>query len=90
MSAPRRTPFTGPSPSSLRGRLHRRDLAVFQALAHRDWPGAGPVLPRLSRSADHGLLWFGAAAGLAALGGSARARRAALRGIASLACPMAR
>ncbi|MFF9511241.1 bifunctional phosphatase PAP2/diacylglycerol kinase family protein [Streptomyces sp. NPDC014724] len=85
MPAPRRTPFTGPSSTSLRARLHRRDLAVFQALAHRDWPGAGPVLPRLSRSADHGLLWFGAAASLAALGGSARARRAALRGIASLA-----
>lgn len=51
----------------------------------RRWPGADQVLPRLSRSADHGLLWFGAAAGMAALGSSARARRAALRGVASLA-----
>ncbi|MFD4948962.1 bifunctional phosphatase PAP2/diacylglycerol kinase family protein [Streptomyces sp. NPDC058239] len=85
MSAPRRTPFTGRSSTALRDWLHRRDLAVFHGLAHRNWPGAEPVLPRLSRSADHGLLWFGAAAGLAALGGSARARRAALRGIASLA-----
>ncbi|MFE7403656.1 bifunctional phosphatase PAP2/diacylglycerol kinase family protein [Streptomyces sp. NPDC057557] len=85
MSAPRRTPFTGRPPTALRDWLHHRDLAVFHGLAHRNWPGAEPVLPRLSRSADHGLLWFGAAAGLAALGGSARARRAALRGIASLA-----
>lgn len=74
-----------PSPTGLRTWLHRRDLAVFRSVAGRHWPGAGPVLPRLSRSADHGLLWFGAAAGMAALGGSARARRAALRGVVSLA-----
>ncbi|MFI6892945.1 bifunctional phosphatase PAP2/diacylglycerol kinase family protein [Streptomyces sp. NPDC050256] len=74
-----------PRPAGLRGALHRSDLAVFQNLAGRHWPAAGPVLPRLSRSANHGLLWFGAAAGIAAFGGSARARRAALRGIASLA-----
>ncbi|MEU8675033.1 phosphatase PAP2 family protein [Streptomyces sp. NPDC048560] len=65
--------------------LRRRDLAVFESVAGRHWPGAEPLLPRLSRSANHGLLWFGAAAGMAALGGSPRARRAALRGIASLA-----
>ncbi|MEV6162923.1 phosphatase PAP2 family protein [Streptomyces sp. NPDC052052] len=85
MSAPRRSPFTAPSPSTLRSRLHRLDLAVFRSLAHRNWPAAQPVLPRLSRSADHGLLWFATAAGLAVLGGNARARRAALRGTASLA-----
>ncbi|MFF2328473.1 MULTISPECIES: bifunctional phosphatase PAP2/diacylglycerol kinase family protein [unclassified Streptomyces] len=84
MSAPRRTPFTGPSSAKPHSRLQRLDVALFRGLAHRNWPGAEPVLPRLSRSADHGLLWVGAAAGLAALGGSARARRAALRGIASL------
>ncbi|MEU3218976.1 phosphatase PAP2 family protein [Streptomyces sp. NPDC006971] len=79
-----RTPF-GVSPSvAPRAWLRRGDLAVFRSLAHRTWPGAEPVLPRLSRCADHGLLWFGVAAGLAALGG-ARARRAALRGVASLA-----
>ncbi|MFD5069932.1 bifunctional phosphatase PAP2/diacylglycerol kinase family protein [Streptomyces sp. NPDC058369] len=71
--------------AGLRDRFHRRDVAVFQNLAQRHWPAAGPVLPRLSRSANHGLLWVGAAAGMAAFGGSARARRAALRGIASLA-----
>lgn len=73
------------TPGALRTWLTGRDVAVFQGLAHRTWPGAGPVLPRLSHSANHGLLWFGAAAGMAAFGGSARARRAALRGVVSLA-----
>lgn len=74
-----------PRSTGLPSLLHRGDLAVFHHLAQRHWPAAGPVLPRLSRSANHGLLWLGAAAGMAAFGGSARARRAALRGIASLA-----
>ncbi|MEV6262738.1 phosphatase PAP2 family protein [Streptomyces sp. NPDC051784] len=74
-----------PSPGRWRAWFHQRDLAVFQRVAERHWPGAEPVLPRLSRSANHGLLWFGAAAGMAALGSSARSRRAALRGVASLA-----
>ncbi|MFJ4876668.1 bifunctional phosphatase PAP2/diacylglycerol kinase family protein [Streptomyces sp. NPDC088745] len=65
--------------------LTARDHAVFRAVASRHWPGADHVLPRLSRSANHGLLWFGAAAGIAAFGRSTRARRAAVRGVASLA-----
>ncbi|MET9420216.1 MULTISPECIES: phosphatase PAP2 family protein [unclassified Streptomyces] len=73
----------------LRGRitalLGRWDRSVFHAVAAREWPGAEPVLPRLSRSANHGLLWFGAAAGIVALGRDARSRRAAVRGVASLA-----
>ncbi|GAB2920976.1 bifunctional phosphatase PAP2/diacylglycerol kinase family protein [Streptomyces sundarbansensis] len=69
----------------MRGWLQGRDLAVFRSVADRHWPGADPLLPRLSRSANHGLLWFGAAAGIAVLGSSARSRRAALRGVASLA-----
>ncbi|MGK5731560.1 phosphatase PAP2 family protein, partial [Streptomyces sp. URMC 124] len=60
------------------------DRAAFLAVAARHWPGGDRVLPRLSRSADHGLLWFGVAAG-AALAGGRPARRAALRGVASLA-----
>ncbi|WP_069169634.1 bifunctional phosphatase PAP2/diacylglycerol kinase family protein [Streptomyces griseus] len=79
------TTSTHPFPGRLRAWLHGRDLAAFRSVAERHWPGAAPVLPRLSRSANHGLLWFGAAAGMAALGGSARSRRAALRGVASLA-----
>ncbi|MBB6434671.1 bifunctional phosphatase PAP2/diacylglycerol kinase family protein [Streptomyces candidus] len=65
--------------------LSRRDHAVFHAVASRHWPGADRVLPRLSQSANHGLLWFGAAAGIVAVGKSTRSRRAAMRGVASLA-----
>ncbi|MFE6040635.1 bifunctional phosphatase PAP2/diacylglycerol kinase family protein [Streptomyces sp. NPDC056452] len=79
------TPRNLSSPTRWQTWLHQRDLAAFQSVAARHWPGAEPLLPRLSRSANHGLLWFGAAAGMAALGSSARSRRAALRGIASLA-----
>ncbi|WP_031064973.1 bifunctional phosphatase PAP2/diacylglycerol kinase family protein [Streptomyces ochraceiscleroticus] len=60
------------------------DRRTFNGVATRHWPGAERVLPKLSRAADHGLLWLGAAAGAAALGGRP-ARRAALRGVASLA-----
>ncbi|MFH8788171.1 bifunctional phosphatase PAP2/diacylglycerol kinase family protein [Streptomyces roseoverticillatus] len=60
------------------------DRAAFHAVAAHHWPGGDRVLPRLSRSANHGLLWFGVAAG-AALAGGRPARRAALRGAASLA-----
>ncbi|MEU9115065.1 phosphatase PAP2 family protein [Streptomyces sp. NPDC048483] len=64
--------------------LTRLDRLAFVRIASREWPGAQRVLPRLSRSANHGLLWFGVAAGVAALGGRP-GRRAALRGVASLA-----
>ncbi|MGW6290741.1 phosphatase PAP2 family protein [Streptomyces sp. NPDC055107] len=85
MSTPRTSPATAPATARLRGWLQARDLSVFRSVADRHWPGADPLLPMLSRSANHGLLWFGAAAGIAALGSSARSRRAALRGVASLA-----
>ncbi|UYQ65506.1 bifunctional phosphatase PAP2/diacylglycerol kinase family protein [Streptomyces peucetius] len=61
------------------------DRRLLHAVAAREWPAAEPVLPRLSRSANHGLLWFGTAAGIAALGRGTRSRRAAVRGVASLA-----
>ncbi len=83
-----RTPSSFPARAP-RGRLHDLlgtwDRRVFHAVAAHEWPGAGPVLPRLSRSANHGLLWFGTAAAIAAFGGGARSRRAAVRGVASLA-----
>ncbi|WP_344026948.1 bifunctional phosphatase PAP2/diacylglycerol kinase family protein [Streptomyces luteireticuli] len=60
------------------------DRSLFEQVAVRHWPGGDRVLPRLSRSADHGLLWF-AAAGGAALAGGPGGGRAALRGVASLA-----
>ncbi|WP_093607274.1 bifunctional phosphatase PAP2/diacylglycerol kinase family protein [Streptomyces indicus] len=70
--------------SSGRSRLVRLDLKLFDGVARRHWPGADPLLPMLSRSANHGVLWF-AAAGALALTRSPRARRAAARGLASLA-----
>ncbi|MFM9371962.1 bifunctional phosphatase PAP2/diacylglycerol kinase family protein [Streptomyces sp. Da 82-17] len=69
---------------SLHGVLRRADHSVFRQVAARAWPGAEPVLPRLSRAANHGMLWGGVAVGMWALGG-ARGRRAAVRGAASLA-----
>ncbi len=72
------------SPESLRARLLALDSRAFEAVAARHWPGGDRVLPRLSRSANHGLLWFGTAAAMAATG-SPRARRAAAHGVASLA-----
>ncbi|MFD3700761.1 bifunctional phosphatase PAP2/diacylglycerol kinase family protein [Streptomyces sp. NPDC058646] len=66
------------------GAVARWDRGLFDMVARRHWPGADRVLPRLGRAANHGLLWGGAAAGLA-LFGSARARKAAVRGVASLA-----
>lgn len=65
--------------------LSRWDRQLLHNVATQHWPGAEPVLPRLSRSANHGLLWFGTAAGIAALGRGPRSRRAAVRGVASLA-----
>ncbi len=69
---------------TLRARLLALDSRAFEAVAVRHWPGGDRLLPRLSRSANHGLLWFGTAAAMAAVGGP-RARRAAVRGVASLA-----
>ncbi|MEU0221810.1 hypothetical protein ABZ281_45405, partial [Streptomyces sp. NPDC006265] len=57
------TPKPGHHP--LRDRALALDRRLFEAAAARHWPGAGPVLPRLSRSANHGALWFAAAAALA-------------------------
>ncbi|MFG2353109.1 bifunctional phosphatase PAP2/diacylglycerol kinase family protein [Streptomyces sp. NPDC048521] len=68
--------------NALRRLLHL-DARVFEAAAARHWPGAERVLPRLSRSANHGVLWFATAAAMAA-SRTPRSRRAAVRGLASL------
>ncbi|MEI5519179.1 phosphatase PAP2 family protein [Streptomyces brasiliscabiei] len=68
----------------LRDRFLAADSRLFNAVATRDWPGAHPLLPKLSRAANHGVLWFATAAAIAATR-SPRARRAAVRGVASLA-----
>ncbi|MEN8654660.1 phosphatase PAP2 family protein [Streptomyces sp. 21So2-11] len=85
MSSPRAHHPTSRLPGRLATWLSGRDQAIFHSVAARHWPGADYVLPRLSHGANHGVLWLGTAAGLAALGGSTRARRAAVRGVASLA-----
>ncbi|MDG4865258.1 phosphoesterase, partial [Streptomyces sp. T-3] len=73
---------SGPA-KGLHARLVALDCRLFDEVAARHWPGADPLLPRLSRSANHGVLWFGVAAALAA-SRTPRARRAAARGVASL------
>ncbi|MFF4116364.1 bifunctional phosphatase PAP2/diacylglycerol kinase family protein [Streptomyces sp. NPDC001714] len=77
--------LTVPKPGrhALRDRLLALDSRLFEIAAERNWPFAEPVLPRLSRSANHGVLWFAAAAAVAATR-TPRARRAAARGLASL------
>jgi undecaprenyl-diphosphatase len=64
------------------------DAAVYAAVAETDAPALDSAMRRLSRAADHSKLWFGAAAGLALLGGP-RGRLAAGRGLVSLAAASA-
>ncbi|WP_419999441.1 bifunctional phosphatase PAP2/diacylglycerol kinase family protein [Streptomyces boninensis] len=72
----------------LAGAFAAWDLELFHRVARQHWPGAERVLPKLSRSANHGVLWFALATTMAAAGGRP-ARRAALRGAASLAAASA-
>ncbi|GAA2147161.1 bifunctional phosphatase PAP2/diacylglycerol kinase family protein [Kitasatospora kazusensis] len=65
------------------GALNDLDRELFVRVAVRGLRGADPWLPRLSRAADHGKLWFGTAALLGATGHRG-ARRAALRGVGSV------
>jgi hypothetical protein len=64
--------------------LARLDAGVFGAVAGGRSPSLDRLLPRLSRSADHGLLWIVTAGALAAAGGRA-GRAAAARGLGSTA-----
>jgi diacylglycerol kinase family enzyme/membrane-associated phospholipid phosphatase len=72
-----------PGRHAVRDRLLALDDRLFRFAAERRWPAAERVLPRLSRGANHGVLWFATAAALAA-SRTPRARRAAARGVASL------
>ena len=63
------------------GRLDALDRRLFRQAALRESTVLDRVLPPLTHSADHGLLWFGVAGVLAAAG----QRRAAVRGLSSLA-----
>lgn len=60
--------------------MHRTDLALFRWVAHRHAPALDATLPRLSRAADHGVLWL-AVAGVLATTGGRFGRRAAVRGM---------
>ncbi|POM26868.1 putative lipid kinase BmrU [Actinomadura rubteroloni] len=60
------------------------DRRAFDRVAAARLTGLEHVLPVLSRTADHGVLWFGTAAGLAATR-RAGLRRAALRGMLGIA-----
>ncbi|MHA6758562.1 bifunctional phosphatase PAP2/diacylglycerol kinase family protein [Streptacidiphilus sp. PAMC 29251] len=66
------------------GRLQDVDVLLFERVAKARLRGAHPVLPRLGRAANHGVLWFTTAAVLG-LSRNRSARRAALRGVGSVA-----
>ncbi|MET7479370.1 phosphatase PAP2 family protein [Streptomyces sp. NPDC005648] len=72
-----------PGPRPLRDRLTAWDRRLLEFAAGHRWPYAERFLPRLSRGANHGVLWFAAAAAMSA-SRTPRARRAAARGLASL------
>lgn len=65
-------------------RASRIDQRAFDAVAAARLTGFEYVLPRLSRAADHSVLWFGIAGGLAVTR-QPRLRRAAMRGVFALA-----
>ncbi|GAA4330160.1 hypothetical protein GCM10023178_43130 [Actinomadura luteofluorescens] len=65
-------------------RLGRMDRWAFDQVAAARLRGLEYVLPRLSRFADHGVLWF-SAAGAMGIAGRPRLRRAALRGAIAIA-----
>jgi diacylglycerol kinase family enzyme len=69
-----------PDPMEIMARVVEADQRAFETVARAKLRGCEQVLPRLSRIADHSVLWFGAAAGLAAAGRPSL-RRAALRGL---------
>ncbi|WP_307800525.1 bifunctional phosphatase PAP2/diacylglycerol kinase family protein [Actinomadura nitritigenes] len=68
----------------LLSRLGRADRWAFDRVAAARLPGLEYVLPRLSRTADHGVLWFTTAAALG-LTRRPRLRRGALRGSIAIA-----
>lgn len=67
-----------------RARIDAFDQEWFRRVHATPTPLLDAVLPKLSRLANHGVLWTGLAAVLAASGGREN-RRAALRGMGSLA-----
>ena len=66
------------------GDLAAIDDAVYRAVAATPSPALDRALARLSRAADHSVLWMGIGAGLATVGGTP-GRRAAAAGLGSVA-----
>ncbi|HWC22278.1 MAG TPA: phosphatase PAP2 family protein [Flexivirga sp.] len=60
------------------------DVSIFESVAAARSPVLDKVMPRLTDAADHSLLWFGIAGALGA-SRDRRAKRAALRGVVSIA-----
>lgn len=60
------------------------DVSVFEAIASAHSPLLDKVMPRLTNVADHSVLWLGIA-GVLGLSRDRRAKRAALRGVVSIA-----
>jgi membrane-associated phospholipid phosphatase len=74
----------GAAARAAQARTAATDRAVMARIAATESPALDRVMPALSRAANHSVLWIGVAAVLAATG-RPRARRAALRGLASVA-----
>ena len=72
-----------PKPRPVRQRLARTDLALFDRLARSESATLDATMPRLSYAADFSKLWMAIGAGL--LLGGRKDRRAAARGLASVA-----
>ncbi|HEY5990344.1 MAG TPA: phosphatase PAP2 family protein [Streptosporangiaceae bacterium] len=70
--------------SSLRRKAGLLDRTVMSRVASTHSPILDHALPRLSRAADHSVLWIAIAIGLSSTGNK-WARRAALRGLAGIA-----
>jgi diacylglycerol kinase family enzyme/membrane-associated phospholipid phosphatase len=68
----------------LGGRIAAADRAIMARVAATDSVTLDQVMPRLSRAANHSVLWIGVAAGLAVTPNK-WAHRAALRGLVSVA-----
>ncbi|WP_084265051.1 bifunctional phosphatase PAP2/diacylglycerol kinase family protein [Actinomadura macra] len=84
LSRGRRRPPPGEARAGLLARLGRADRWAFDRVAAARLPGLEYVVPRLSRFADHGVLWF-TTAGVLAVSRRATLRRAALRGSLAVA-----
>ncbi len=82
-SRPSEGPCLTTKPPSVVGELSQIDHAVYQAVASTPTPRLDAPLRRLSNSANYSLLWVGAAGVLAVVGGT-RGRRAAASGLASI------